>query len=292
MKLGATLLKVAAVAAGACAVLYGVAAAGLWLTQDDYIYYPSKDVVQPSLPYVSAERIPTSDGETLVAWRSLAAPGCPTFLFFDGQGGRPEIQNDRWQRIHEAGLGFLAVYWRGYSGSTGKPSEKGFHLDAHAGLKWLLNQGVPASQIVVDGYSLGTGPATRLASENDVAALILEAPYFSMVEMVTYRVPFAPTALLRSTYRSDQWIGQVSKPVLMVHGTADASIPQSQGQRLFEKAHDPKVFVSMPGSGHGSLVRDGLYDHVWPFLATYLSAQETASCPVLAKLPQTAEAPR
>src|SRR5690606_7814129 len=119
----------------------------------------------------------------------------------------------------DAGMGFLGLYWRGYSGSTGTPSEKGFHIDAKAGLDWLKAQGIPASDIIVHGYSIGSGPATRLVAENDVGALILEAPYFSMQELIGQKAPFLPTGLLlRSTYRSDTWIGAVAEPVFIAHG--------------------------------------------------------------------------
>lgn len=284
MKLGAPLLKVAAGVAGTFIVLYGAAVAYLWSSQDSFIYFPTPVIVEPTQSFVSTVRIPTSDGETLVAWQSPAAPGCPTILFLDGNGGRPENQTQRWERIHEAGVGFLAVYWRGYAGSTGTPSEAGFHHDAKAGLDYLKSKGIPASQIVVQGLSIGSGPATRLASENDVAALVLEAPYFSMLDLIAMKVPFIPSdLLLRSTYRSDKWIEQVSEPVFIAHGTQDEVIPDTQGKRLFAKAHEPKAFLSMPGSGHSTLVGDGLYDHVWKFLSTYLPAQDVASCPGLTK---------
>lgn len=282
MKLPSLLIKVAAIAAGVFAVLYVAAVAYLWSSQDNFLYYPSTTVEEPKLPFVSAVRIPTSDGQSLVGWQSPAAPGCPTILFFDGNGGRPEIQDGRWTRMHDRGVGFLGVYWRGFSGSTGKPSEDGLHMDAKAGLAWLKQQGIPASQIIVHGFSIGSGPATRLASENDVAALVLEAPYYSMVDLVATKIPLVPTSLLlRSTYRSDTWIESVTEPLLIVHGTNDSVIPQAQGQRLFKKAHDPKAFVSMPGSDHSTLARDGLYDRVWKFLSTHLPVQNVASCPGL-----------
>ena len=75
MSLRSTFLKVTAGAAAACAVLYGAAVAYLWSSQDSFIYFPTPVVVQPTLPYVSTVSIPTSDGETLVAWQAQAAPG-------------------------------------------------------------------------------------------------------------------------------------------------------------------------------------------------------------------------
>lgn len=58
-------------------------------------------------------------------------------------------------------------------------------------------------------------------------------------------------------------------PVLIAHGDADDVIPFEQGERLFALANEPKTFVRMPGSGHTSLTRDGLYPHIWRFLEAH-----------------------
>src|SRR5690348_2750469 len=99
----------------AVAILFGLATTGvgaLALSANSFIYHPDPTVVAPTLPGVSAEHIQTSDGETLVAWYSPPPRGGPLFLFFDGNGGRPQIANGRWERIQQGGAGFLAVYYR------------------------------------------------------------------------------------------------------------------------------------------------------------------------------------
>src|SRR5215510_9464842 len=105
------------------------------------IYHPHAEQVAPNFPDTQAVRITTEDHESLVAWYRPPQQGHPIFLFFDGNGGRPQIWTGRWRRIAESGAGFLAVYYRGFSGSTGHPSEYGLHLDAHAGYDWLRRHG-------------------------------------------------------------------------------------------------------------------------------------------------------
>lgn len=251
-------------------IAYGVLVGAAWAMQDSILYHPSTAVVAPTLPGVTAEKIRTGDGELLVGWYSPATSGCPTFLFFDGNGGNPEMWDSRWRQMQAKGVGFLGLYYRGYSGSTGHPSENGFNMDAEAGLAWLATWGVRPADIIVHGYSIGSGPATRLAAMHKVGALILEAPYYSMLDLLEQKAPFLPISLiLRSKFRNDTWIKQVHAPLLILHGDSDGLIPQSQGARLFAAANEPKQFVSMPGSDHGTLVHDGLYDHIWPFLAKY-----------------------
>ena len=236
--------------------------------QRSLMYFPTADVITPDAPLQSV-RINTEDGETLVAW--YAAPrensGQPVFLYFDGNGGRPEAWGRRWQAITDHGAGFLAVYYRGYSGSTGRPTESGLHLDARAGYDWLIAQGYTSDDIVIHGLSLGTGVATKLASERPARALILEAPYSAAVDVAKEQFWFLPVSLIMSDqYRSRDWIGSVRMPVLVAHGDADEVIPFAHGERLFALANEPKTFVRVPGGTHTSLTRNGLYAHIWTFL--------------------------
>lgn len=234
-----------------------------------FIYHPSR--IQHAVNYhgVSLEHIRTADGETLIAWY-LPPPVIdgkrgPIFLFFDGNAGRPEVWEGRWRRIEHGGAGFLAVYYRGYSGSTGTPSERGLNLDARAGYDWLIAHDYAPRDIVIHGFSLGTGPAVQLASEKSARALILEAPYTGLDDVGRVWVgPFG--ALVADKFASRDVIARVHMPVLIVHGDHDRVIPFKQGERLFALANEPKQFVRMPGSDHATLVHDGIYDHIWPFI--------------------------
>lgn len=236
------------------------------------IYHPHTERVAPNFAETTAVEVPTEDGETLVAWYRAPQPGQPIFLFFDGNGGRPQIWEGRWRRITESGAGFFAVYYRGYSGSTGHPSERGLHIDARAGYDWLIAHDYKPNDIVIHGFSLGSGVATRLASERPARALILEAPFTGVDDVAAAHFTPLSRLLIRDGFRSRDWIGDVGMPVLIVHGDADTVIPFTQGERLYTLARDPKQFVRMPGSDHATLVRDGMYPHIAAFLAQHPAA--------------------
>jgi hypothetical protein len=54
-----------------------------------------------------------------------------------------------------------------------------------------------------------------------------------------------------------------------VHGDRDSVVPYAQGQRLYALANQPKTFVTMRGSDHATLARDGMYPHIYEFLAAH-----------------------
>ena len=246
---------------------YAFIIAYFYIRQDFLTFYAKPEYNEPMYG-LSETKVETEDGETLIAWTQQATEGCPTVLLFHGQWTTLSRHKKHYEAITSNGLGLYALAWRGFSGSTGKPSETGLHLDAATAYKALIEKGLSPDEIVVHGISLGTGPATRLASEQDVAALILEAPYRSTVSVAQERYPYLPISLLaKYSFKSEDWIGDVVEPVLIGHGTADEVIPFQHGRDLFESANDPKTFASFEGVDHISLVENGFYeDAIWPFL--------------------------
>jgi uncharacterized protein len=246
---------------------YGLVLLAASLLEERLLFHPQSTRVAPAsvqgIPPGMAEVIlKTDDGETLIAWHLPARSGKPTILFFDGNGGHLPWSLPRWQRIAELEMGVFAVAYRGYSGSTGSPSETGLHRDADSGYAWLAEKIAP-SDIIIHGSSLGTGVATRLASTKPARALVLEAPYLSVEAVAAMRFWFFPVKLLiRNPFRSMDWIGTVKMPILIGHGERDNSIPIKQGRELFDLANEPKWFIGYAGAGHNDLSYLGFYAEI------------------------------
>ena len=138
----------------------------------------------------------------------------------------------------------------GYGLSDGTPDEKGCHRNAHRLFDWLIrNRGLSPKDIIVLGYSIGTGVATELAASKCAGGLWLEAAYLSAPRAVT-RIRL----LFVDPFPSIEMIKQVKCPIVMLHGTSDSVIPYSQGRRLYDIAPNPKWFVSIAGAGHGNFI--------------------------------------
>lgn len=234
------------------------------------LYQPSRAEVAPTLPEIDTLRLHTPDGQTLVAWHHAPQPGQPIFLYFDGNGGSPEMwESTRWPAIIAHGAGFLAVYYRGYSGSTGSPTEPGLRIDARTGYDWLINHGYAPQDIVIHGFSLGSSVAVQLAAEAPARALILEAPMTGVGDIAVAHGPGLLPGLVRHLYQSRDYIPRVHYPVLIAHGDADQVIPFAHGEAMFALANAPKQFVPIHGGAHADLPARGLYAHVWSFLDSH-----------------------
>jgi hypothetical protein len=166
----------------------------------------------------------------------------------------------------ESGFGLLIVSYRGYSGSTGRPSEAGLLRDAECAYREACAR-YGAARLVILGVSLGTGVAVALAAKSEGRALVLLAPFLSAMEIAARRFPFLPVRrLMRDPFRSDLAIPAVRMPLLVVHGDKDPIIPIASGRRLYELAKAPKRFLAVPGGGHVVLGASGVFAEICDWL--------------------------
>jgi fermentation-respiration switch protein FrsA (DUF1100 family) len=208
----------------------------------------------------------TADDEKVIVWHVPAKPGHAVVIHFPGNGDFLAGLAGRFRDIVADGTGLVALSYRGYAGSSGRPSEQGLLLDAAAAYAFTSAR-YGADRIVLWGFSLGSGVAVALAAEQPVGKLILEAPYTSIVDVASAHFPLVPVRwLVRDRFRSDQRIARVKAPLLIMHGAGDTTIPISFGERLFALAHEPKQFVRFPEGGHNDLDNYGAIETARHFI--------------------------
>src|SRR6478736_6771632 len=150
------------------------------------MYFPDPTRTAPAaagLDGIEEVEIMTADGVTPVAWHVPAKGNKPTILYFHGNGANATNRAPKIEKIRASGFGVLYLNNRGYGGSSGRPTEENNVADAIAAYDHLIGLGVPAARIVAYGESLGSGQAVRLAAARPVAAVVLEAPLTSTIEV-------------------------------------------------------------------------------------------------------------
>jgi fermentation-respiration switch protein FrsA (DUF1100 family) len=238
-------------------LIYGLVVLAAWLGQRRLMYVPDQTRISPSvlgLTGVSEIILDTTDGEHLVAWRLEARRRRPTLLYFHGNAGNLASRAGRVARYQALGYGLLMLSYRGFGGSTGHPSEANIIADAALAYDHLIGAGLKPSDIVLYGESLGSGVAAQLGALKPISAIILDAPYTSIVDMAQRRFPFLPVRpLLIDRYESDRFIRQVRVPLLVLHGVRDGIIPVEMGRALFALANEPKKLIIFPEGHHSDL---------------------------------------
>lgn len=233
----------------AALILFLTIVAVLWFFQRSLIYPipPIDESLPAGFEPISYE---TSDGLTLRAGFQRAEDGKPTLLFFHGNGVDWQTTFFTTELLAARGYGVLAAEYRGYSGNSGSPSEKGLFTDGRAALDWLLARGIDPADIVLVGNSLGSGVAVELARTFPARALILIAPFKSMADTARYSYPYVPVDyLLQDRFDNIGKIAEVASPILIIHGENDGLIPIRHAQDL-AAANPAARFVTLPGFGH------------------------------------------
>jgi uncharacterized protein len=239
------------------AIGYAGGLAAVFLLQRAMLFpIPSTGRIAPSaagFPEVEEHVLATADGEKLIVWHAPAKSGRPVVLYFHGNGDTLAGFFPRFRDLIADGIGVVAPAYRGYSGSTGSPSEQGLLQDAEAAYAFTAAR-YAADRIVLWGFSLGSGVAVALAAERPVCKLILEAAYSSIADVAASAFPIFPVRLLlKDNFRSDLRISRIKVPLLMMHGARDPTIPIMFGERLFALGNEPKQFVRFPDGSHNDL---------------------------------------
>ena len=238
------------------AAIYVVLVAVMYLAQRSLMYFPEMLRTMPAqagLAEAEEVTLDTADSERVIAWHIAPRGDQPIILYFHGNGGALRYRVDRYRALTQDGTGLLALSYRGYGGSSGRPSEQGLIEDARATYAFAA-QRYPEARLVLWGESLGTGVAVALAAEKKVTRLVLEAPFLSGVSIAASAYPFVPVRwLMKDQFRSDLRISNVTAPVLIVHGDRDTVIPIESGEQLFGLIAAPKRFLRVPGAGHEGL---------------------------------------
>lgn len=236
----------------------------LTLIQEKFIFLPTQ---LPREYSYSFERdfeeffLTHPDGAQLNALHFKTENPKGVILYFHGNAG----DLSRWGEIALRFLDFehdvIVMDYRGYGKSTGKRSEANLFEDAQLFYNHTAKH-FSKNEIVVYGRSLGCSIATHVASENKIKKLILETPFFNLIDVAQDRFPLLPMGpILKYKLASNEYIKEVEAPIRIFHGTEDRVVPYDSGKRLFEEipTRDKKMYT-IEGGRHNNLDQ---YEAYW-----------------------------
>lgn len=230
----------------------------VWWIEPRMAFFPIRGVQETpaaaGLPFTDVS-IRTEDGETLHAWWLEHPEPVAQVVFFHGNGGNLSLWLDVIAGLRRHGCSVLAVDYRGYGASTGRPTEKGLYRDATAVVRAFTERfrrsGTP---VVYWGRSIGS-PVTASVQHMAADGLVLESPFPNMRAIFSGN-PVMRLLSLFSSYRfpTTGFLGDYRGALLVIHGDADSIIPFSAGRRVFDDAPTArKTFVAVPGADHNDL---------------------------------------
>ena len=224
--------------------------------QEKVIFFPQKLAQEHTFSFpvdFEEKTIPTSDGTDLhgILFKTDSAKG----LIFYLHGNAGSLDSWGWIAEHYTDLGYdiFLLDYRGYGKSEGSISnERQFFSDLEATFESVISD-YQSKEIIILGYSIGTGGAAWLASQHNPDLLILQAPYYSLIDMKNRILPIIPTKLLKYRFETYKYITQVKSPILIFHGDKDEVIPYNSSLKLREHFKPADVLVTLKNQQHNGM---------------------------------------
>ncbi len=239
------------------ALLYAILILVLYTQQRRFMYFPPTDYMTPQGVGLDVREIvfaETSTAPDLMGWWIEPIDTQPVIVFFHGNASAVYSHYDIFKDLAAQGYGLLSVGYPGYPGSGGTPSEANLVASAQQHVDFLTESGIKPDQIVYMGTSLGSGVAAQLSVTHPPSLLILDAPFYSMSDMVRIKLKLPGLKwFVKDTFRSHKALKNSAFPILILHGTRDNIIPYTQSEKLFEGLPEPKSRHVIEGGGHTNL---------------------------------------
>jgi len=152
-----------------------------------------------------------------------------------------------------AAFDVFILEYPGYADRPGSPNQKSLFRAANEAFQ-LLATNRPAYLV---GESLGTGVAAYLAGTHpdQVAGVVLFAPYNRLADAAQYHYPILPVHLLLvDRFPSEDYLRNYHGPVGVLVAGEDQVVPEKFGRRLYDGYAGPKRLWEFPFGDHGTVM--------------------------------------
>lgn len=257
------------------AAAYLLVCVALYVFQEVLIFHPRPRAQEYSYgnypeTYIEVEPGIRLNAITIPAGQGREADGVILYL----HGNKGDNGRSRHQTKSFAGGNYdtFLVDYRGYGKSGGQIGGEENMTDDLQIVYDQLKTEYAEDHIIIVGYSLGTGPATYLAARNNPQAVVLVAPYTSLIDMKNQFFWMFPDFLMNYELNNLANLAKVEAPVTILHGTADRLIPVSMGKVLAAANPDKTTLVKLEGVSH----RGAIFTPELPKTIANLTRQPTA----------------
>lgn len=203
--------------------------------------------------------IQTKDKKLLSGVLFTAASSKGLVFYLHGNAGSIRSWGEVANRYTNLNYDVFILDFRGYGKSEGAiQGEKQIFNDVQSAYD-VMKKRYSESKIVVLGYSIGTGPAVKIASTNHPRILILQAPYYSLVDIMRHTYPIIPTFLLKYRFETNEYIGGCKMPVVIFHGDHDEAIYYNSSNKLKKLFKNADTLITLKGQSHNGITDNPQY---------------------------------
>jgi len=237
--------------------LYAILCGGLYFFQDNLIFHPQQLPQEYAFDFDGDYKevwVDAPDGARLNGLHFTVTNPRGVILYHHGNAGSLAQWGQIAQPFVQKGYAVIIMDYRQYGKSGGALTEAALYDDS---LLWyaFAKAQYPTTPITSYGRSLGTTFATYVASKKEVTKLVLETPFYSILDEAQSRFSILPVEkLLNYRLPTYSFINEVTAPITVIHGTEDSVVTYEHGKALYDSiTTTTKTFVTVPGGDHNNL---------------------------------------
>ena len=234
----------------------------LYFFQEKLIFFPEKfgKECQFQFDQTFEERyIKATDGVILNGLLFKADSSKGVIFYLHGNGGSLSSWGDVAKTYTNLNYDVFIIDYRGYGKSEGVISgEKQLYGDMQTAYDELKKE-YSEDRIIVLGYSIGSGPASKVAADNKPKLLILQAPYYSLTDLMRNTYSIIPTFLLEYKFETNKHLKGCEMPVVIFHGDLDEVIYYRSSLKLRDEFKSTDKLITLRGQGHNGMTDNEEY---------------------------------
>jgi len=234
----------------------------LYFFQEKFIFFPDK--LQLGYRYEFDQpfeelTITATDGKKLNALLFTVQNSKGLIFYLHGNAGALDSWGSVASTYTDLGYDVFILDYRGYGKSEGKiKNQTQFFEDIQAAYDTVKRR-YEEDKIIVLGYSIGTGAAAYTAAQNRPKMLILQAPYYSLTDVMKHHYRIIPTFLLKYKFETHQYIKNVQAPIVLFHGNRDEVIYYGSSLKLKAHLKPTDTLVTLHEQGHNGMTENPQY---------------------------------
>lgn len=237
-------------------ILYIVLCGLLYFFQEKLIFFPEKlekDFHFDFKQEFEEINVKATDGK-FINGLLFKAPKSKGLLFYlHGNAGSLNSWGEVAKTYTDLNYDIYIIDYRSYGKSEGTiNSEKQLFEDNQTAYNELKKR-YPEDKIIIIGYSIGTGLASKLASTNNPKLLILQAPYYNLTHIMQQRFSLIPTFILKYKFATNDYLKSCKMPVLIFHGNQDEVIDYKSSLKLKEEFKKQDTLIVLKGQRHNGM---------------------------------------
>ena len=252
------LLRILKIIIGIYIVLCGL----LYFYQEKLIFFPQK--LDKNYQFQFGQKfeelnIKTTDGKILNGLLFKVENSKGLIFYLHGNAGSLSTWGEVAKTYNNLNYDIFIIDYRSYGKSEGEINGQNQLFEDNQIAYNELKKSYKEDKVIVLGYSIGTGLASKLASANNPKLLILQAPYYSLTDMMKHTYSFVPTFLLKYKFATNEYLKNCKMPVVIFHGNQDKVIYYGSSLKLKKEFKPQDTLITLNGQGHNGMTDNEEY---------------------------------